>query len=107
MTKLKASSKHSVQLTETIGSWHTITPPLAPEILATLQKLQFTSMTPVQSQTIPILLRKRDVVVEAVTGSGKTLAYLIPILHHLLERNRSNDPLSKYQIGAVIISPTR
>lgn len=39
-----------------------------------------------------------------MTGSGKTLAFLIPVLEMLLQRP---EPLQKYDIAALIISPTR
>ena len=57
-----------------------------------------------QSACIPLLLQKKDVCAEAVTGSGKTLAFLIPVLEILLHRS---EPLQKYDIAALIISPTR
>lgn len=41
---------------------------------------------------------------QAVTGSGKTLAFVIPVLEKLLRRDR---PLSKREVGAIIIAPTR
>ena len=53
---------------------------LSPCTLATLARLGFSSMTAVQAATIPLLLGRKDVAVEAVTGSGKTLAFLIPLL---------------------------
>ena len=49
-------------------------------------------------------MQKKDVCAEAVTGSGKTLAFLIPILEILQARST---PLTKHEIGALIISPTR
>ncbi len=61
-------------------------------------------MTPVQTSTIPLFMRHKDVVVEAVTGSGKTLAFVIPILEKLIRRERK---LAKNEIGALVISPTR
>ena len=63
-----------------------------------------TQMTPVQASTIPLFMRHKDVVVEAVTGSGKTLAFVIPILEKLIRRERK---LAKNEIGALVISPTR
>lgn len=61
-------------------------------------------MTPVQASTIPLFMKHKDVVVEAVTGSGKTLAFVIPVLEKLIRRERK---LRKNDIGALIITPTR
>lgn len=65
----------------------------------------FMEMTPVQASTIPLFLKNKDVVVEAVTGSGKTLAFLVPLLERL-----GKVPLGDVKAGdvlAVVISPTR
>lgn len=67
-----------------------------------LETLNYQNMTPVQSASIPLLIGNKDAVVEAVTGSGKTLAFVVPVLDVLLNLN-----LSKFQVGAIIISPTR
>ena len=61
-------------------------------------------MTPVQASTIPLFMKHKDVVVEAVTGSGKTLAYVVPVLERLI---RTNKRLKREEIGALVISPTR
>lgn len=74
------------------------------EVQKAIQELKFARMTPVQATTIPLFLSNKDVAVEAVTGSGKTLAFLVPLLEILLKRD---EPLTKYQVGAVVISPTR
>ena len=77
----------------------------------------FVRMTPVQAATIPLFLQgTKDLAVQAVTGSGKTLAFCIPIVQHLLQRQKqsksssksgSNNKLAPHQIGALILSPTR
>ncbi|KAL3182225.1 hypothetical protein MRX96_007427 [Rhipicephalus microplus] len=74
------------------------------EVRKAIQELHFEKMTPVQVTTIPLFLSNKDVAVEAVTGSGKTLAFLIPLLEMLLKRD---EPLTKYAVGAIVISPTR
>jgi superfamily II DNA/RNA helicase len=61
-------------------------------------------MTPVQASTIPLFLKNKDVVVEAVTGSGKTLAFVIPIIERLIRRETRLRP---DELGALVISPTR
>jgi superfamily II DNA/RNA helicase len=65
----------------------------------------FTDMTPVQASTIPLFLKNKDVVVEAVTGSGKTLAFLIPLLERLAKLSLSE--VKRGDVLGVIISPTR
>ncbi|KAG6831605.1 hypothetical protein H0H92_009078 [Tricholoma furcatifolium] len=69
-----------------------------------IQSMGHTRMTPVQASTIPLFMKNKDVVVEAVTGSGKTLAFVIPILEKLLRRESK---LRSNEIGALVISPTR
>lgn len=61
-------------------------------------------MTPVQASTIPLFLKNKDVVVEAVTGSGKTLAFVIPVLEMMI---RKLNECSESGIFCVFISPTR
>ena len=61
-------------------------------------------MTPVQASTIPLFMKNKDVVVEAVTGSGKTLAFVIPTLERIIRRESH---FKRNEIGALIISPTR
>lgn len=69
-----------------------------------LQTLGFSSLTQVQSSSIPLLLSHKDLIVEAITGSGKTLSFLIPLLE-LISKRSSN--LKKLEIGGLIITPTR
>ncbi|KAG6844900.1 hypothetical protein H0H87_002599 [Tephrocybe sp. NHM501043] len=86
------------------GSWTSLPEPLTPWVLDVIQSMGHTRMTPVQASTIPLFIKNKDVVVEAVTGSGKTLAFVIPILERLLRRENK---LRGNEIGALIISPTR
>ncbi|XP_036730603.1 ATP-dependent RNA helicase DDX55 isoform X2 [Balaenoptera musculus] len=88
----------------TEGSWESLPVPLHPRVLGVLRELGFPHMTPVQSATIPLFMKNKDVAAEAVTGSGKTLAFIIPILEILLRRE---EKLKKSQVGAIIITPTR
>ncbi|KAF8238700.1 DEAD-domain-containing protein [Tricholoma matsutake] len=86
------------------GSWGSLPIPLTSWVLDVILSMGHTEMTPVQASTIPLFMKHKDVVVEAVTGSGKTLAFVIPILERLIRRNTR---LRKNEIGALIISPTR
>ena len=86
------------------GPWTKVEPALSEPILKALERMNFTQMTPVQAAAIPLFLKKKDVVAEAVTGSGKTLAFLVPLLEILLRRD---DPLKSHEVGAIIVEPTR
>ena len=78
---------------------------IVPPILKALQSLGYTHPTPIQTQAIPILLRKKDLLGCAQTGTGKTAAFAIPILQHLyLERMHDNGPR---KIVALVVAPTR
>ena len=70
---------------------------LRKEILDILKEDGFTSMSPVQAKTIPLLLKGSSVLSLAPTGTGKTLSYALPIL---------NDLENNGYVQAVIISPT-
>ncbi|WP_312263755.1 DEAD/DEAH box helicase, partial [Rivihabitans pingtungensis] len=54
-------------------------------IVSTLTQNQLTTPTPVQEQTIPLLLQGRDLIGSAQTGTGKTAAFLLPALHRLAQ----------------------
>ncbi|XP_011203881.2 probable ATP-dependent RNA helicase DDX55 homolog [Bactrocera dorsalis] len=79
---------------------------LSSPVLEVIESLGFKRTTPVQSASIPLLLQRKDVSVEAVTGSGKTLAFLVPMLE-MLQNRHTDTPWTSKEIGALIISPTR
>jgi ATP-dependent RNA helicase RhlE len=56
---------------------------LAEPITRALADEQYAAPTPIQAQTIPEVLKGRDVVGIAQTGTGKTAAFALPILNHL------------------------
>lgn len=75
---------------------------LEEEILQGIEAMNFQEMTPVQEQTIPVILEGKDIIGCAQTGTGKTAAYTLPLLNRLLcEGNPDN------VIRAVIMVPTR
>ncbi len=71
---------------------------LHPSILKTIQKIGFTTPTPIQESVIPAIIEGRDVIAKAKTGSGKTAAFSLPALQLLIE-----DPTKKI----LIVTPTR
>ena len=65
----------------------------------------YTHPTPIQEQSIPVLLRRKDLLGSAQTGTGKTAAFAIPILQHLyLDRQRNSGPP---KIRVLVVTPTR
>ncbi|NOQ52420.1 MAG: DEAD/DEAH box helicase, partial [Desulfuromonadaceae bacterium] len=63
----------------------------------------FTSLTPVQQESIPLALQGKDVAAQAQTGTGKTAAFLISLFCKLLSSGKatSNNP------RALVMAPTR
>ncbi|PLX04437.1 MAG: DEAD/DEAH box helicase [Marinilabiliales bacterium] len=74
-------------------------------ILRAVKEEGYTQPTPIQEQSIPILLQKKDLLGCAQTGTGKTAAFAIPILQHLF--NNKNENKGRRKIKALIITPTR
>jgi len=74
-------------------------------ILKALSAEGYIRPTPIQQQSIPILLRGKDLLGCAQTGTGKTAAFAIPILQHLyLDRNQEK---GQRKVRALIVTPTR
>jgi ATP-dependent RNA helicase DeaD len=72
---------------------------LSEPITRALSELGYESPTPIQRQTIPLLLSGRDVVGQAQTGTGKTAAFALPVLQQL--------NLNLNAVQALILTPTR
>lgn len=73
---------------------------LHPSLMDGLNAMSFKEPTPIQTQTIPLIMDGHDVLGCAQTGTGKTAAFLLPILHSL-----TVNPSEK--IATLIIVPTR
>ncbi|WP_158827046.1 DEAD/DEAH box helicase [Mucilaginibacter lacusdianchii] len=74
-------------------------------ILKALKTEGYTQPTPIQEQSIPIILQRKDLLGCAQTGTGKTAAFSIPLLQ-LLHQERTNHKEQK-TIKALILTPTR
>ncbi len=75
---------------------------LRPELLAALGRLGYEEPTPIQRETIPLLLSGRDLVGQAATGTGKTAAFALPLLQRMPER-QGGRPVPY----ALVLVPTR
>lgn len=72
---------------------------LSPAMLSNLDALGYHEMTPIQAQSLPVILQLRDLIAQAKTGSGKTAAFGIGMLQKL-------NP-TWFAIQALVICPTR
>ncbi len=70
---------------------------LSNELTTVLSNQGFTKVSSIQAKTIPLLLKKENVLGLAPTGTGKTLAFLVPIISNLVKDGH---------LQAIIISPT-
>jgi len=73
--------------------------PLSAEMLANLDTLGYREMTPIQAQSLPAILERRDLIARAKTGSGKTAAFGIGLLQQLNIR--------QFRVQALVLCPTR
>jgi ATP-dependent RNA helicase RhlE len=73
-------------------------------ILKALKNEGYTQPTPIQEQTIPIILQQKDLFGCAQTGTGKTAAFAIPVLQLLHEQQRG---VKQRGIKALVLTPTR
>jgi len=69
-----------------------------------LAKEGYTEPTPIQTLSIPHLLKGKDLMGIAQTGTGKTAAFVLPILQKISEEHRSAVPGVP---RALVIAPTR
>ena len=63
-----------------------------------IEKLNYTTATPIQSEAIPPALEGKDILGTAQTGTGKTAAFAIPLLAKLFEHPHAT---------AIVLLPTR
>src|SRR6185436_12924166 len=72
---------------------------LSAEMLKAIDKLGFEQASPIQAESIPVLMLGRDVVGQSQTGSGKTAAFAIPAIEKVDPQQRA--------VQVLILCPTR
>ena len=72
---------------------------LSDSLLKAIKRSGYEVASPIQEQTIPMVLKGQDVNGQAQTGTGKTAAFGLPIIEHVDTDNPN--------VQAIIISPTR
>src|SRR5215213_7287178 len=70
------------------------------DLSAAITALGYEEPTPVQRETIPLMLAGRDVLAQAATGTGKTAAFALPMLQRI-----SDD--MKRRVAGMVLVPTR
>ncbi|WP_317855469.1 DEAD/DEAH box helicase [Chakrabartyella piscis] len=71
---------------------------LSDDLVLALEKQGITNPTEIQTNLVPLLQEKKDIVARSETGSGKTLSYLLPIIEKLDMNVRGAQ--------AIILTPT-
>ena len=72
---------------------------LIPELLKAVTDVGYETPSPIQAQTIPLLLEGHDVVGQAQTGTGKTAAFALPLLSRI--------DLKQQTPQVLVLAPTR
>jgi superfamily II DNA/RNA helicase len=75
---------------------------LSPELLKAVADSGYTMPTPIQAQTIPLALQRRDVIGIAQTGTGKTASFTLPMIE-MLSKGRAKARMPR----ALVLEPTR
>lgn len=73
--------------------------PLSADFIANLDQLGYTSMTPIQAESLPHSLRGKDIIAQGKTGSGKTVAFGISLLHDIRQKD--------FACQCLVMCPTR
>src|SRR5207253_341823 len=79
---------------------------LTPEIVASITALGYEEPTPIQRETIPLLLAGRDLLGQAATGTGKTAAFALPLLQRIAPDIRDPGGDRRF-VRALVLVPTR
>ena len=72
-------------------------------ILASITALGYEEPTPVQRETIPLLIAGKDLLAQAATGTGKTAAFALPMLQRLADAS----PEDRRSTTGLVLVPTR
>lgn len=76
---------------------------LAAPILKAIEKQGYSAPSPIQEKAIPVIMEGKDILAAAQTGTGKTAAFSLPLIHRLLDgqKTRSN------RVKVLVLTPTR
>jgi superfamily II DNA/RNA helicase len=80
---------------------------LSPNLARAIAEMGYESMTPIQAQSIPVVLQGRDVMGAAQTGTGKTAAFSLPLLQRMLKHENASTSPARHPVRALVLLPTR
>ncbi|SMR69047.1 ATP-dependent RNA helicase DbpA [Marinobacterium sediminicola] len=72
---------------------------LKSELLRNLESLEYHYMTPIQQDSLPVIIEGRDLIAQGKTGSGKTAAFGLGLLQGL--------DSSRFHVQSLVLCPTR
>ena len=73
------------------------------QLVTALVALGYEEPTPIQRESIPVLIDGGDLLAQAATGTGKTAAFALPMLHRLMSRA----PAAPRTTRGLVLVPTR
>ena len=76
---------------------------LDPQILRALSSVGYTTPTPIQAKSIPVIMEGHDLMASAQTGTGKTAAFILPALNLLATPH----PVKDRGPRILVLTPTR
>jgi len=80
---------------------------LSPELLRAVSDQGYTKPTPVQAQSIPVILEGHDIMAGAQTGTGKTAGFTLPMLDLLYQERGVASSKGRRHIRVLVLTPTR
>jgi len=80
---------------------------LSSPLLKAIEEQGYTTPSPIQAKSIPVILKGSDVLASAQTGTGKTAGFTLPLLENLSKNKPTKNSKGKRPIRALILTPTR
>jgi len=80
---------------------------LSPELLRAVADQGYNTPTPVQAQSIPVILEGHDIMAGAQTGTGKTAGFTLPMLQLLQKDHAERGGHGNRHIRVLVLTPTR
>ena len=80
---------------------------LLPELLQAVADAGYSAPTPIQAQSIPVILDGHDILGGAQTGTGKTASFTLPMLQRIARHANTSSSPARHPVRALILAPTR